>query len=239
MRPMRTRIVLTLVIAACALNVEAQRRSGGTATLSISVTDPSGAPLNAVKVIVEGAATRQTRTERGRVAIEDLPTGVYRLRFELEGFVPLERELTARAGAPMDVKVTLTPAPKPPPPEPVAPRAPPPVKADPAAIDILSFLEKNFVGRGVGKVSPLTCAAGGSAVLIQMREPLEQHAHADADEFVYVVAGEGTGHVAGANHKLQAGMLLMVPRTVPHGFTARGRNPLIVVSIKAGQPCGA
>lgn len=219
------------------MNVEAQRKSGGTATLAISVTDTSGAPLSAVKVIVDGPASRTTRTERGRVAIEELPTGNYRLRFELEGYVPFERELTARAGKPIDVKVTLNPAPKPaPPPEPVAPAAPA-LKVDPVAIDIPAFLDKNFVGRAVGKVSPLTCAAGGTAVLIQMREPLEQHAHDNADEFLYVIAGEGTGRVAGNDHKLQAGVLLMVPRSVPHSFTARGRNPLIVVSIKAGQPC--
>ena len=236
---MRTRIVLTLVVVVvCALNIEAQRKPGGLATLAISVTDPSGAPLTGVKVIVEGPSSRQTRTERGRIAIEELPAGAYRLRFELEGFVPLERELTARAGAPIDVKVTLSPAPKPPPPPaPVAPPPPPPVKADPVAIDIPAFIDKNFVGRAVGKVSPLTCAGGGTAVLIQMREPLEEHSHDGADEFVYVIAGEGTGRVAGTDHRLQAGVFLMVPRTVPHSFTARGRNPLIVVSIKAGQPC--
>ena len=234
----RYSVLLTLLIAALAGDLEAQRRSGGTATLAISVTDPAGAPLGDVKVIVEGPASRQTRTERGRVAIEELPTGAYKLRFELEGFVPLERELTARAGKPIEVKVTLNPAPKPPPPPP-APAAPPPptIKADPAAIDILAFLDKNFVGRGTGKTSPLACATGATAVLLQMRDPLQQHTHSDADEFVYVVAGEGTGRVAENDHKLQAGMLLMVPRSVPHSFTPRGRNPLIVLSINAGQPC--
>ena len=235
---MRTGVVLTLLIGACAAGVEAQRRSGGTATLAISVTDASGAPLTGVKVIVEGPASRQTRTERGRVAIEELPAGAYKLRFELEGFVPLERDLTARAGKPMDIKVTLTRAPKPPPPpEPAAAPGPPLVKVDPAAIDIPAFIDKNFVGRSASKTSPLTCASGGTAILLQMREPLQQHPHAEADEFVYVVAGEGSALVAGTDHKLQAGKLVMVPRTISHSFTPRGRNPLILMSIQAGQPC--
>ena len=208
------------------------------ATLAISVTDPAGAPVSDVKITLEGASTRQTRTERGRIAIEELPAGAYKLRFEADGFIPLERELTARAGKPIDVKVTLTPAPKPPPPPPPppAPAKAPVIKVDPAAIDIPAFQEKNYVGKAAGKSSPLTCAAAGTAVLLQMRDPLEQHAHDEADEFVYVVGGEGTGRVGGTDHKLYAGMLLMVPRGVPHSFTVR-RGPLVVLSIKAGQPC--
>jgi mannose-6-phosphate isomerase-like protein (cupin superfamily) len=235
---MRKRVVLML-LAACTVSIDAQQRSGGgLATLAISVTDPSGAPLSGVKVIVEGAAARQARTERGRIAIEELPAGAYKLRFELDGFVPLERELTARAGKPTDVKVTLNPAPKPaPPPAPAAaPQRPPVLKVEPAAIDIPTFQEKNYVGRAAGKSSPLTCATGATAVLLQMREPLEQHTHDEADEFVYVMGGEGTGNVAGTDHRLQAGMLLMVPRGVPHSFNVR-KGPLVVLSIKAGQPC--
>ena len=235
---MRTKIVLVL-LAACAVGVDAQqkRSGGGLATLAISVTDPSGAPLSAVKVIVEGAATRQTRTERGRVAIEELAPGAYKLRFELEGFIPLERELTARAGKPIEVNVTLTPAPKPPPaPKPIAPSRPPALTVDPVAIDIPTFQEKNYIGRSAGKTSPLACATSGNAVLMQMRDPVETHTHADADEFVYVLGGEGTARLGGTDHKMHAGMLLMVPRGVPHGFSVR-KNPLVVLSIMAGAPC--
>ena len=201
------------------------------------VTDPSGTPLSGVKVTVEGPASRTTRTERGRIAVEELPAGAYKLRFDLDGFVPLERELTARAGKPIDVKVTLSPAPKPPPPpEPPTPARPAGIKADPVAIDIPTFQEKNYVGKSPAKTSVLTCAAGGVAVLLQIRDPFPQHVHDDADEFVYVVGGDGTGRVGGTDHRMQPGMLLMVPRGVPHGFTAR-KKPLVVLSIMAGAPC--
>jgi hypothetical protein len=237
---MRLKLALALLVAGCVvMSVHAQRRSGGLATLAITVTDPTGTPLTGVRVTLEGPASRQTRTERGRIAFEELPVGTYRLRFDHDEYLSFEREVVARAGAPIDVKVTLTPAPKPPPPppEPAKPAPPPVLNVSPAAIDVPDFLEKNYVGRAVGKVSPLTCATAGSAVLLQMREPLEEHAHDDSDEFAYVIAGEGTARIAGADHRLQAGMLLMVPRTVRHGFTARGRNPLVVISIKAGLPC--
>src|SRR3990172_6169935 len=103
-------LVLTLILAgATAADLGAQRRgaAGNRATVTFAVT-------------VEGADKRSARTEAGRIAFENLKAGAYRLRFEREGFVTLERELTARGGAPTDVKVTLAPMPAPPPPAPVA-----------------------------------------------------------------------------------------------------------------------
>ena len=235
---MRRRFVFAFVFLACAIGLEAQRRGGGVATLAIFVTDPDGKPVSNVRVTVEGQPGRTTRTERGRVAMEGLPAGTYRLRFEHDAFEPLEQQVTARGGKPVEVKVTLTPAPKPAPPPPPPP-PPPPVRVEPFAINILAFLDKNFVGRSPGKTSALTCAADGTADLLQMREPLDLHTHAGSDEFVYVVAGEGTGRVEGVEHRLHAGVLVMVPRGAAHGLTPRGRNPLIVLSIKAGQGCGA
>ena len=234
---MRSKLLFALLFLVCAAGADAQRRGGGFATLAIFVTDPDGNPLTNVKVTVHAKSTRTTRTERGRVAIEELPSGTYRVTFEHDAFLPFEREVTARAGKPIEIKVTLTPAPKPEPPPPPPP-PPPAAKVDPAVFYIPGFLEKNFVGRSGGKASILACASGGSADLLQMRDPYDTHVH-PSDEFLYVVAGEGTGRVEGTEHKLQAGVLLMVPRGAAHGFVPRGRNPLIVLSIKAGQGCGA
>ena len=80
-----------------------------------------------MKVTMQGPAKREARTERGRIVFEDVPAGTYRLRFDREGFISLEREVAARGGAPMDVKVTLTPAPPPPPPPEAKPAPPEPV----------------------------------------------------------------------------------------------------------------
>jgi mannose-6-phosphate isomerase-like protein (cupin superfamily) len=234
---MRSRLLFAILFLACTAGADAQRRGGGLATLAIFVTDPDGNPLTNVRVTVQGTSTRTTRTERGRVAVEELPAGTYRVTFEHPAFLPFEREVTARAGKPMEIKVTLTPAPKPEPP-PAPPPPPPAAKVKPAVFDIPAFLEKNFVGRSGGKASILTCASGGSADLLQMRDPYDTHVH-PADEFLYVVAGEGTGRVEGTDHRLQAGVLLMVPRGAAHGFIPRGKNPLIVLSIKAGQGCSA
>lgn len=239
--------LLAGVMAASGLDLEAQQRRGaargtgrGSAALAIYVTDPAGMQIPNVLVTLEGATERSARTEAGRIAFEGLPPGLYRLRFEREGFVTLERELNARGGAPIDVKVTLRPAPAPPPPpepEPAAPEPPPSeVNARPATFDVPSVIEKEWVGRGAGKTTPLACGSEGSATLIQVKEPLPQQEH-DADEFIYVIAGEGGANVAGRDQRVKAGVLVFVPRGTSHALTASGRNPLVVVSMKAGQGC--
>jgi mannose-6-phosphate isomerase-like protein (cupin superfamily) len=223
-----------------------QRRPVGNATLAIIVSDPSGAPLGDVKVTVDGPATREARTERGRIALENLPFGTYRLRFDREGFTSFEREVVARTGAPIEVKVTLTPAPEPPPPVTLAPppaaaanTAAAPLSTAPVFIDMTAFIEKNYVGRGSGKTSPLACSAGGPATLIQVKDPIPQHVHADADEFLYTIAGEGSVRAAGIDQPLRAGVFAMVPRTVPHIIVAINRSPLVLLSVRAGAPCTA
>jgi mannose-6-phosphate isomerase-like protein (cupin superfamily) len=219
-----------------------QRRPSGNATLAISVSDPAGAPLGNVRVTMNGPVSRNARTERGRIAFENLPAGSYRLRFEREGFVSLERDVTARGSVPIDVKVTLTPLP-PPPPEPVPqipPKPPAPaLSTAPVAIDMPSFIEKNYVGRSAGKTTALACAAGGAATLMQVKDPLVEHTHADADEFLYTIAGEGSVRAAGRDQPLRAGVFMMVPRGVPHIIVAVTRSPLVLLSIKAGEHCSA
>jgi mannose-6-phosphate isomerase-like protein (cupin superfamily) len=219
-----------------------QRRSVGNAAFAIMVSDPSGVPVGDVKVTLTGPVSREARTERGRIAFENLPTGSYVVRFEREGFFSLEREVVARGGAPIDVKVTLTPEPPPlPPPVPVIPPKPPApaLTTEAVAIDMTTFIEKNYVGRGAGKTSPLACAAGGAATLIQVKDPLIEHTHADADEFLYTIAGEGSVRAAGRDQPLHAGSFMMVPRGVPHIIVAVTRNPLVLLSIKAGEHCSA
>ena len=243
---MRTLVTVCVLAALGAGSVEAQRRTtkkpAATVTFAILVTDPDGTQVPRTLVTVEGPASRSIRTEGGRIALENLPAGDYRLRFEKEGFVTLERELTARGGPPIEVNVTLRPtgeaeAPAAEPsPEPDAP-APSPSTAKPAVFDVPAAIEREYVGRAPERRTPLACGEQGSATLIQLNDPMAPHAHAEADEFVYVVAGEGTATVDGVPQRLRAGVLLFVPRGTPHGVTRSGRNPLIVLATRAGEGC--
>jgi len=233
-----------------AAGADAQRRGApaGTATFAIAVSDAAGAPIPDVKVTVStltpsgASVAREGRTEGGRLTFEKLPLGNYRIRFDREGFVPLERELAARAGAPIDVKVTLNPAPLPPLPPP-APAPPPPpapkpaLSPDPIAIDMPSFIEKNYIGRGDSKTSPLTCTTGGPAMLLQVKEGVAEPARPDADEFLYVIAGEGIVRAAGHDQPLRPGTFMMVPRGVARTLASGGRAPLVLLSVRAGAAC--
>jgi len=243
-KSMRTTAVLTAFVAIAALAplAHAQRRSGGVATLAIVVSNPAGDGIGDVKVTAQGPVNRDARTERGRAVFEDVPAGTYRLRFDRDGYISLEREVVARPGAPIDVKVTLTPAPPPPaPPEP-KPASPetvaPPADTAPVTIDLPSFIEKNYVGRAPAKTSPLACATSGEASLIQLKDPLAEHTHAEGDEFLYVIAGDGAARMGADQQPLHPGILLLVPRGTPHSVTVTGRNPLMLLSIKPGAHCG-
>jgi mannose-6-phosphate isomerase-like protein (cupin superfamily) len=164
------------------------------------------------------------------------------MRFEKEGFVTLERELSGRGGKPIDVKVTLTPEPPSPPPPtaPAAPvEAPPPAPVDAklVVLDMPAFIEKNYVGRAAGRITALGCAAGGPGTLIQINDPVPEHAHEDADEFIYVIAGQGSAQLGERKEPLGPAVFLMIPRGMAHTLTAGPKKPLVLVSIRAGEPC--
>jgi mannose-6-phosphate isomerase-like protein (cupin superfamily) len=240
----RTVVLFLAILATIAAPASAQRRGGtggGSVTFAVAVADPSGAPIADVKVSLSGPAERSGRTERGRLVFENLPAGTYKFRFERDGFVPFEKELPARGSAPIDVKVTLTPVPAPP--KPIEPVAPPPSaarpdpNAKPVVLDMPAFVEKNYVKRAAGKTTPLACSSGGSSTLIQINEPIATHAHADADEFLYVIAGEGMANMSGRQEPLGPGVYMMIPRGVAHGFTAGPKKPLVMISTRAGGGC--
>jgi quercetin dioxygenase-like cupin family protein len=74
--------------------------------------------------------------------------------------------------------------------------------------------------------------------LLQLREPLGEHSHADVDEVIYVVGGGGTHRISGQEIPLSAGVLATVPRGTAHSITRRGRNPIVVLSLRT-EPCAA
>lgn len=221
------------------------RAATASLALTIEVTDRSGSPLAGVQVESAGPVDRSGATaENGAVTFRTLRAGTYRLRFERDGFTTLEREVTIRAGQPSSVTVALTPAPEAPPPVvEAAPAAPPPPPKPPAraveprSMSIPDFLDKNLIGGQPQKTTLMACAEGGTARLLQVRDPLTDQQHPDVDEMIYVVAGNGVLRVREQETRLEPGFFALVPRTVNHSLRRAGRNPLIVVSVFAGAPC--
>src|SRR5438552_3835197 len=204
----------------------------------IIVRDQSGMALPGARIAVSGSMTRQATTGAdGTAALAALADGPYRLRFEHEGFITLERELTMKGGQPGIIDVVLSAAPT------LSPARPPPpasagASGEPANVSIPAFLDKNFIGlRDPLKESVLGCTAGGTTRLLQLRDPLAGHVHPNLDEVLYVVAGEGAVRLGDQTTAVSAGSLTVIPRGVAHAIERRGKNPLIVISTLAGGPC--
>jgi mannose-6-phosphate isomerase-like protein (cupin superfamily) len=174
--------------------------------------------------------------------------GTYRLRFEHPEFITLEREVSMQAGRALRTSAALNPAPPPPPaaepaqvaaPTPLAPQLPPPGSQPATSLSIPDVFEANVIGRTPSRTTAVGCAGVATATLIQLRDPLQEHTHDDADEALYVVAGEGVQRVGSRDVSLTPGTLAMVPRGTPHSILRQGSRPLVLLSILSGPPCVA
>jgi Cupin domain/Carboxypeptidase regulatory-like domain len=216
--------------------------------VEIRVTSRAGDVLAGVTVTANGSVERSGQTnDDGVLILKSVPPGQYRLRFTREGWITLERDVTVRGSGATRVEVELSPAEAPaPPPKPEPAPAPPPTpvpepvsNVEPKTVVIPDFIDQNFLGRAPRKDSVLGCTATSKTTLMQLREPLAEHTHADGDEILYIVAGEATHKVGGRETRLEAGTYSLVPRGVPHSITRRGTNPIVLLSIETGQPCAS
>ena len=241
-------VAAVLVTPALAQTPVPDRRPRLTMSLQIFVRDHSGTGLEGVGIGVSGTESRKTSTDARGLATVPVPPGTYRLRFERERFITLERDVTIGRGQPTTVMVALDAALPPPPPAPApaaVPLATPPPAPTPAAaaggppihVSIPEFVDKHFIGRDPLKESVLGCTAGGTTRVLQLRDSLALHTHSDLDEILYVVAGDGVVRVRDETMTLAPGSLTVIPRGLPHATERRGRNPLIVLSTLAGAAC--
>lgn len=213
-------------------------------SLVFKVTDAVGTPLPDVHVTTLAPVAREGVTSRdGSLLFTNMRAGNYRVRFTREGSITLERDIVVRNGESLVIDVSLNAAPAPPKaPEPVkatqteSPKALPP-PGEPKITAVPLFLEKNFINRDPRKDSPLGCTPTGTATLHQLREAWLNHSHADADEWIYVVAGEGTIRIGATDQRVLAGTFTLIPRTITHALLPSGRNPFIVISVLSGPPC--
>ena len=246
---MKTTLAIALFMLAAA--TPSARQSAATTTkpgsLALTIAGENGVPLSGANVRLSGATTDRAGTSGadGIVTLVNLPPGTYRARITRDSYVTLEKEVTIRPGIRLTTEAVVTAAPPPPPPPP-----PPPAPAAPqtkttlkagspsysSIIDLAAQMEKAL--RDTPTVErELGCSGASASRLIMTRENITMHTHADADEMVYVVAGEATLTVADKDQPVQAAWFAVVPRGTSHSFTRRGRNPLLVLSVRSGPAC--
>jgi hypothetical protein len=240
-------LVLAVSAGASAQTPAPPRAASNPSTLSVHVTDKSGNGIANVAIALSGPVDRSGMSgSDGSLAFRSMRAGTYRLRFEHEGFVTLEREVVLARGA-GDISVALNPSPvKPvvtPPPAP----APVPVASRPAdrtlrpieprGLGLVDFIDRNFIGSEPQKISLLACSDGGTARLIQVKEPLANQQDDNADQLLYVVAGGGVVRVKEQSYKAGSGWFIVIPRGAQHSIRREGRNPLIALAVAVGPSC--
>jgi mannose-6-phosphate isomerase-like protein (cupin superfamily) len=239
-----------LLILAASAGASAQtpappRAASNPSTLSVHVTDKSGNGIANVAIALSGPVDRSGMSgPDGTLAFRSMRAGTYRLRFEHEGFVTLEREVILARGA-GDVSVALNPSPvkpvvtPPPAPAPVVPRPSERTlrTVEPRALGLVDFIDRNFIGAEPQKISLLACSDGGTARLIQVKEPLANQQDDTADQLLYVVAGGGVVRVKEQSYKAGSGWFIVIPRGAQHSIRREGRNPLIALVVAVGPSC--
>ncbi len=219
--------------------------ASATLTMTVKVTDSGGAPLVGAKVTATGPAIRAGVTDAtGTVRFLAMRGGTYRVRFESPTTITLERDVVLRAGG-EPIEAAPTPAPPPPPPPPAPePRNDPvssrgPLQApQPRTVAIPEFVERNMLsGREPAKTSQVACGATSVTNLLQIRDPLKDIVHADAEALIYVVGGEGLLVLPIADVQLAAGTFSMVPRGTKYTLQRRGRSGLVLLETLTDTPC--
>jgi hypothetical protein len=222
-------------------------KAAATATLDVTVTNGTGTPLEGIGVSVSGPVTRQATTNaEGAVRLQGLKAGTYRLRFDGEGWISLEREavVAARSGS-LDVHVMLTeaPPPPPPPPPPDPPAREPEVErpvGEAKVTNVADFADRNLIrGNEPQRLNVFGCTGYATTRLLQIRDPLDKRVLDEADETIYVLAGEGVLTIDGKPQGLKPGVLAVIPRGTDSSIARRSRGPLIAVSVVSGPPCTA
>ena len=219
--------------------------SPATLTMTVKVTDSGGAPLVGAKVTATGPAIRAGVTDAtGTVRFLSMRGGTYRVRFESPTTITLERDVVLRAGG-EPIEAAPTPAPPPPPPPP----APEPARNDvsnrgplqapqPRTVAIPEFVERNMLAsREPAKTSQVACGATSVTNLLQIRDPMKDLTHPDAEALIYVVGGEGLLVLPIADVQLAAGTFSMVPRGTKYTLQRRGRSGLVLLETLTDTPC--
>lgn len=209
------------------------------------VTALDGRTLQDVVVKASGPVDREAPTDSsGLVNFANMSPGTYRLRFEHEGFITFEKEISLAAGKPLRASASLTAAPPPPTPPkpepaPVQPSTQPVPAGDyqPNVANFESWIDSSFIGRAPSKRLGAGCTASATSAMVQTNESIPERTRSDADETIYVVAGEGSLRMGGRDHALNASSFVTIPRGTAHSIARRGSRPLMFVSTVSGPPC--
>jgi quercetin dioxygenase-like cupin family protein len=82
----------------------------------------------------------------------------------------------------------------------------------------------------VKRVPILTDQLMATLLLIEPQTTVPSHLHQDQDEILYIIEGAGKISIGKTTQIIEEGMLILVPRNVPHNFST-SKDKLLVASI--------
>ena len=94
-----------------------------------------------------------------------------------------------------------------------------------------------LASREPAKTSQVACGATSITNLLQIRDPLKDLSHPDAEALIYVVGGEGLLVLPIADVPLAAGTFSLVPRGTTYTLQRRGRSGLVLLQTLTDTPC--
>jgi mannose-6-phosphate isomerase-like protein (cupin superfamily) len=212
------------------------------AIVDLLVTTPAGMTIPGATVKADGPVSRQGTTGAdGHVVFQNMNPGTYRFRIEHDSFTTLEKEVAVASGSRASSQAALTPGAKPPAPAPPPAPTPTPAPAlkpgEPRVLSLTDIAEQLLRVPDPIAERALGCSGATSSRLIRVKESLAAHTHADADEVLYIVAGDATIKLGDKDQNISPGWFAVVPRGMSHTVTRRGRNPVLILSAVSGPPC--
>src|SRR5262245_45952623 len=197
------------------------------AIVDLLVTTSAGLTIPGATVKADGPVSRQGTTGAdGHVVFQNMNPGTYRFRIEHDSFTTLEKEVAVAGGSRASTQAALTPGAKPaapaapPPPAPTPAQAMPALKpGEPRVMSLTDIAEQLLRAPDPIAERALGCSGATSSLLIRVKEALAAHTHADADEVLYIVAGDATLKLGDRDQNVAPGWFAVVPRGMSHTLT--------------------
>ncbi len=82
----------------------------------------------------------------------------------------------------------------------------------------------------IKRVPILTDQLMATLLLIEPHTTVPSHHHQDLDEIQYIIEGSGKISIGKTTRAIEEGMLILVPRNVPHNFST-SKDKLLVAAI--------
>jgi mannose-6-phosphate isomerase-like protein (cupin superfamily) len=109
---------------------------------------------------------------------------------------------------------------------------PPPEKTSPFKGNLFELQQQQPLAYDENISSiPLSKNATTSTSLIQVREGVKTHYHAQHDEVVYILSGKGVMTVGSERKVIQAGDLIVIKRGTTHSVVNKSPQPLTALSV--------